>query len=322
MQIALSATKPRKKCAICKHWSGDKPTAPVLGVYLIEKENEGSCNCENSPNYNAGCSTMHECDCFELDDRYSQDNILENKKIQTYLHIPACVDNVGKIDIDFMPFLSLAEITVDENNKNYISIDGVLFNKDGKSLLHYPMMKIDKVYKIPEGTEQINFGGSFYLKELHLPATLKHLSQSHYDIASLLIHCELDILDIGKNTNICEHINALSMYFCPVKEFRADEDNEKFCTVDGVLYTKDMKTLLLYPSNKEDSVFTMPDEVETIRCNIFSDNLKEITISKNICNIDSMAFYMCKNLEKINVPDDHHYGWPADSFRKGFVLNI
>lgn len=38
MIMPLSATKPRKKCAICKYRDGEKPELPVVGVYLVEKE--------------------------------------------------------------------------------------------------------------------------------------------------------------------------------------------------------------------------------------------------------------------------------------------
>jgi hypothetical protein len=33
-------------------------------------------------------------------------------------------------------------------------------------------------------------------------------------------------------------------------EFRVDEENAQFSAVDGVLFSKDMKTLLYYPSKK------------------------------------------------------------------------
>ena len=66
--------------------------------------------------------------------------------------IPASVQSitVGA----FYAMDSLAQIVVDTNNQNYTSIDGVLFNKNGKILHSYPNMK-DSVYIMPAGVEII-----------------------------------------------------------------------------------------------------------------------------------------------------------------------
>ena len=144
----------------------------------------------------------------------------------------------------------------DENNKKYTAIDGVLFSKDKKRLLLYPMMKKDEVYEIPEGTEEVWFCSDYpNLKTLRLPKSLNTSDKivSYAMLLSLLCHCSLDTLDIGKNTSILEFVEfASQMYNCPVKEFCVDNDNEAFCCIDGALYTKDGKTLLLCPSDKKD----------------------------------------------------------------------
>ena len=48
---------------------------------------------------------------------------------------------------------SLESFTVVENNENYKSIDGVLF--DTTSLIHYPQQKKDVRYTIPDGYTEI-----------------------------------------------------------------------------------------------------------------------------------------------------------------------
>ena len=135
--------------------------------------------------------------------------------------------------------------------------------------------------------------------------------------------CEIETLDFGRNTNIYNFISKYPRFSkYPIKEFRVDKDNERFCSVDGVVYSKDMKTLVLYPSYKEDAVFVMPNEVESIYGGISSNHLKEITISKNLVDIKVMTFFDCENLDKINIPEDHCELWEDDSFKKGFVLDI
>ena len=50
---------------------------------------------------------------------------------------------------------SLASITVDESNPNYKSEDGVLFSKDGTTLIAYPTGKTETAYTIPNSVATI-----------------------------------------------------------------------------------------------------------------------------------------------------------------------
>lgn len=51
------------------------------------------------------------------------------------------------------------------------------------------------------------------------------------------------------------------------------EENEMYASLDGVLYTKDMQTLLVYPTNKKDKSFHVPDSVTKIETFAFQNNL-------------------------------------------------
>ncbi len=69
---------------------------------------------------------------------------------------------------------SMKEVNVDESNKTYASIDGVLTTKDMKFLLFYPYEKGND-YEVPEGIEQIHFKAFNECKitTVTLPSTLK-----------------------------------------------------------------------------------------------------------------------------------------------------
>lgn len=69
-------------------------------------------------------------------------------------------------------------------------------------------------------------------------------------------------------------------------------DNGFYKSQDGVLYTADMRTLLLYPAGKEDASFTIPDDVKTIQSNAFDSNssLIELTIPASVTDIQLNAF--------------------------------
>lgn len=96
-----------------------------------------------------------------------------------------------------------------------------------------------------------------------------------------------------------------------ITEFKVDEANEYFCDIDGVLFTKDMKTLLFYPIAKDlvtekdangnevqVSTYKIPDGVETIRSKAFYKcyPLKELEMPDTIKVIEEKAFFRCERL--------------------------
>ncbi len=86
-----------------------------------------------------------------------------------------------------------------------------------------------------------------------------------------------------------------------LKEFVVDEANESFTAVDGVLYTKDMKTLLCCPKAYEGTEeFTVPEKVEVISRSAFSDcKFEKIYLPEGLKRIENMAFLKAENLKEI-----------------------
>ena len=75
---------------------------------------------------------------------------------------------------------SIESITVTNKNKNYCSIDGVLYSKDKKKLLLYPPAKKDKEYVITNGVETIGytFSDCKYLKTITIPSSVDDIVNS------------------------------------------------------------------------------------------------------------------------------------------------
>ena len=67
--------------------------------------------------------------------------------------IPDSVTSIG--DDAFLGCISLKSIEISDNNKNYSSVDGVLFNKNKSVLVIYPAGKTDSVYSIPNSVTSI-----------------------------------------------------------------------------------------------------------------------------------------------------------------------
>ena len=318
MQTPLSAIKPRKKCAICKYWDGDKPEPPVYGYYVVEKESEGKCNCGSSEYCAQKCKATRSCESFNLHEMYTEDKISEYGKALTHIHIQECVPKINAKTLGMCE--NLESITVDENNKDLCSIDGVLFSKDKKTLIKYPASRKNDEYEIPEGTERIEDEWGFQsarIKKLRLPQSLIKTNNA-------IIASSIEVLDIGKNSCLDalqkKYLQPTNLFFAPISYFEADEDNENFCAVDGVLYSKDMKAILAYPVNKKDHTFSVPDGVDIINKYVFiNEYLRELNISKTVTHIDPDSFVYCENLEKINV-DPSNACYSEDDFMRRFIV--
>ena len=107
--------------------------------------------------------------------------------------------------------------------------------------------------------------------------------------------------------------------------------NKNYVSVDGVLFSNDMKELIEYPSVKKEETYNVPDsvvkldyaafsyndylvnvdtnKVSTIEFSAFYNcrNLKNVVLSKNIEKLETFTFGNCINLEDIFIPNNIVY---------------
>ena len=236
----------------------------------------------------------------------------------TEIVIPASVET---IDDSFNYHESLRAFTVAGGNKEFKSVDGVLYSKDGKTLSSYPCGKDDESFTVPDGVTKIDrFGANESLVSVKLPDGLKEIGDYAFCDCEALESITLpDSLEkIGDSAfSGCDALESITLpdgvkkigdeaflgcdALCVIAVARG---NEEYKSVDGVLYTKDGKTLLSYPSGKEDESFTVPDGVTKIDDSAFYDcnALESITLPDGLKEIGKNAFLSCKALESIKIP--------------------
>lgn len=125
------------------------------------------------------------------------------------IHIPEWVDYIST-EGPFVECRKLKSITVDEDNPNYKSVDGVLFSKDESLLIAYPAGKTGvSVYTVPQTVTRLGddvFSGCQF-KGIVLPSTLSRLSYETFE------GCEkLTEVIVGTGLEIVNH-NAF--YYVP-----------------------------------------------------------------------------------------------------------
>ena len=83
------------------------------------------------------------------------------------------------------------------------------------------------------------------------------------------------------------------------------ENNTRYQSIDGNLYSKDGTVLLAYAIAKTDTSFIIPDFVTTVSNNAFyhSQNLTSITIGNSVTSIGKWAFYHCSKLTNVTIPN-------------------
>ena len=103
-----------------------------------------------------------------------------------------------------------------------------------------------------------------------------------------------------------EYIDGYAFAGCTsLSAFTVAADNPYFCAVDGILLSKDKKTLVRYPVGKPGSTYTVPDYVTYIDSSAFEGcrGLQSISLPDSVTEIGDCAFYECSSLQNITIPN-------------------
>ena len=135
----------------------------------------------------------------------------------------------------------------------------------------------------------------FHFTSFTLPEQLEVLESNAF------VYCHFDVFRI-ESTLPAQDI-VYSFYDCTIDAYEVPVDHPLYQAIDGVLFSKDGKTLLAYPGGRMDEHYDVPAGVEHIWPYAFgTDYLKTISLPIGLKTIGNGAFATCGRLQSIAVP--------------------
>lgn len=187
--------------------------------------------------------------------------------------LPASLTTVG--ENAFGGNIGLNSFTVASGNPAFTTIDGLLYDKSGKTLFYYPNAKSTEGI-IPEGTQTIQshaFENCDFLTSLYIPASVNSIVAPAFTWTGNL------------------------------KYFKVAASNTSFSAMDGVLFDKMQKKIVAYP-NQKGGYYDIPFGINEIGAAAFRGcwNLNALNIPMSVTKIGNTAFNFCSNLTRIVIP--------------------
>ena len=218
----------------------------------------------------------------------------------TYIKIPNSVTSIG--DGAFSKCRSLTDINVGENNKYYVSIDGILYNKNKSKIICYPQGKQDLNFSIPNSVTSIGyevFGGCSRLTNIAIPDSVTSIGNYAFEECSNLTNITIpnSVTSIGgrafkgcsRLTNIAIPNSVTSIgynVFCGCSSLTNIEIPNSVTSIKNGAF-EECSSL---------TSIEIPNSVTSIGERAFKgcSNLKSITIPSSVTNIETWAFYGCR----------------------------
>jgi hypothetical protein len=210
----------------------------------------------------------------------------------TTISIPSSVTSIGDNAFN----VCSGFISVDANNQNYSSIDGVLFNKTQTKLIQCPTSK-EGSYTIPSSVNSIgheSFNWCTKLNSVIISSSVLKIEQAAFAGCSGMnsIFIASSVTSIGQS----------AFLFCSGL-INVDTNNQNYSSIDGILFNKSKTSLIQCPVSKAGD-YTIPSSVVTIEIDAFANctQLISVEIPFSVQTIDDAAFYGCSGLTSLSLP--------------------
>ena len=180
-----------------------------------------------------------------------------------------------------------------------------------------------KSVTIEQGVTSIGKGAFLYcssLTSVSIPSSVTSIGNYAFQNCSSLISVTIPsgVTSIGDYAfencsslisvtipNSVTSIGHLAFRGCSsLTDINVDPNNKYWCSVDGVLFSKDMKTLVAYPRGRA-GAYKCPDGVTFIGDDAFvgCSSLTSVTIPNSVTSIGKYAFWYCSSLTSVTIPN-------------------
>lgn len=237
---------------------------------------------------------------------------------------------------------ALQNLNVSAQNKQFQSIDGVLFSKDGKTLVYYLPTRTDTSYSVPEGTEtfaDVAFNGNGYLQSVTLPASLKLVGRNAFQSCRSLTSVTFtkggtEALVIGYQAFSYTGVSTIEI---PARIVAIDdsafaysslasltfEDNSKLSAIGNRAFTGTKLSAVVLPTS-------LREIGDSAYANCYS--LITVTLPEGLISVGREAFKESSSLVTVNLPStlqtlgifafEDCYGLKNVNFARNSVIQV
>ena len=167
-----------------------------------------------------------------------------------------------------------------------------------------PVMVGTVLYAVPDAGKELDLGADvrdIFPSAFHSAVPSKISCHSFPSSIPSSFHGELLIKSPQAEIPFSELIGRNTF----LTSLTVPEDHDLYRSVDGVLFTRDMETLLYYPPKKQDASYAVPPGTRKIWPRAFSQNcfLESVTLPDGVGQIGASAFLHCRALKRVFLGD-------------------